>query len=78
MEGVRALRKQVCHQLLLAQEQQASLSGLSSINLPSPVSLQVVVVVLADWSVICLDHNLRVMWTTRVRVSTGMTIDARI
>ena len=53
------------------------MSGLSSYDLRSPVLLQVVVVVLADWSVICLDHNLRVMWTTRVRVSTNMTVDAR-
>lgn len=35
---------------------------------PSVNLSQVLVVVLADWSVLCLDHMLRVVWNTRVRV----------
>jgi len=31
--------------------------------------LQVVVVVLADWTVVCLDHNLQTLWYTQIRVS---------
>ena len=30
--------------------------------------VQVIVVVLADWTVICLNHNLQTMWYTSVRV----------
>lgn len=33
------------------------------------VGLQVIVVVLADWTVICLNHNLQKLWYTTIRVS---------
>lgn len=31
-------------------------------------SVQVIVVVLADWTVVCLNHNLQALWYTSVRV----------
>ncbi len=32
------------------------------------LGLQVVVVVTAGWDVLCYDHNLRLMWTRRIKV----------
>lgn len=33
-----------------------------------PTCLQVVVVVTSHWDVLCFDHNLRLMWTGKVKV----------
>ena len=33
------------------------------------MSMQVVVVVSSRWDVLCFDHNLRLMWTAKVKVS---------
>ena len=30
--------------------------------------MQVIVVVLADWTVMCFDHNLRMLWSNSVKV----------
>ena len=35
--------------------------------------VQVIVVVTAQWDVLCYDHNLRLMWTHRVKVLVLMS-----
>ena len=32
--------------------------------------MQVVIVVTSHWDVLCFDHNLRLMWTAKVKVMT--------
>ncbi len=42
-----------------------------------PLPLQVVVVVTSHWDVLCFDHNLRLMWTGKVKVSIPTTHDLK-